>query len=222
MEQKKNKAHRIEQRIPFHFLIGLNVALGLTLMAFEWKSEEGPIVLDGPFIEGQEFDETIYLPPPPPPTPPPPSPKLVKPVEVPDDTPVEVPPDVVINSDPPDEVPPIYFEPIDDEPVDEPKDIVDVDVEFPGGWEAFYNFVGDKMKYPNLAIRTGTEGKVFAQFIIEKDGSLTDIKIIKGIGAGCDEEAIRVLKLVPNFKPAWLDNQRVRKRMVLPITFRIN
>ena len=70
-----------------------------------------------------------------------------------------------------------------------------------GGMPAFYEYVGKKLKYPAQARRMGIEGKVFVEFVIERDGSITDVKAIKGIGAGCDEEAVRVLQSAPKWKP---------------------
>lgn len=63
-----------------------------------------------------------------------------------------------------------------------------------GGMEGFYKYIAQNMVYPKEARRVGIEGRVFLQFLIRKDGSLTDIKLLKGIGHGCDEEAIRVLQ----------------------------
>jgi periplasmic protein TonB len=63
------------------------------------------------------------------------------------------------------------------------------------------------------------EGRVFVQFIVEKDGTMTDVQAIKGIGGGCDEEAIRVVATSPKWKPAKQRGKAVRQRMILPITF---
>ena len=65
------------------------------------------------------------------------------------------------------------------------------------------------------------EGKVFVQFVVEKDGSLSDVHVIKGIGAGCDEEAIRVVQNAPKWKPAKQRGRPVRQRLVLPLTFKL-
>ncbi len=90
-----------------------------------------------------------------------------------------------------------------------------------GGMPAFYEFVGKKLKYPAQARRMGIEGKVFVEFVIERDGSITDVKAIKGIGAGCDEEAVRVLQSAPKWKPGKQRGKPVRQRMVLPIAFKL-
>ena len=66
-----------------------------------------------------------------------------------------------------------------------------------GGFKAFYDYVGKNLHYPRKAKQLGIEGRVFVQFVVEKDGSLTDIQVIKGIGGGCDEETVRVIGEAP-------------------------
>ena len=90
------------------------------------------------------------------------------------------------------------------------------------GMEAFYQFIGQNMKYPAQARRMGIEGKVFVQFVVNQYGELTKIKTLKGIGAGCDEEAMRVVREAPDWQPGTNDRGNpVGVRMVLPITFEI-
>jgi len=90
-----------------------------------------------------------------------------------------------------------------------------------GGLKAFYDFVSKNMEYPARARRMGIEGRVFVQFVVEKDGSLTDIQVVKGIGGGCDEEAVRVLSMAPKWNPGKQRGRPVRVRMILPITFKL-
>jgi TonB family protein len=91
-----------------------------------------------------------------------------------------------------------------------------------GGIQAFYNFVGKSIKYPAQARRMGIEGKVFVEFIIQKDGTITDARVIKGIGGGCDQEALRVISLVPKWNPGVQRGNAVRQRYTLPIYFRLD
>ena len=90
-----------------------------------------------------------------------------------------------------------------------------------GGMKAFYSFIANNMHYPPKAARMGISGRVFVEFIVEKDGSLADAKVVKGIGAGCDEEALRVLAIAPNWKPGKQRGNPVRVRMVMPIMFKL-
>jgi protein TonB len=81
--------------------------------------------------------------------------------------------------------------------------------------------VSDKMKYPAQARRMGVEGKVFVQFVIGKDGAISDVKVLKGIGAGCDEEAIRVVQSSPSWNPGKQRGKAVKQRYTLPIIFKL-
>lgn len=92
---------------------------------------------------------------------------------------------------------------------------VDVQPQFSGGIEAFFKFIANHYKMPNV---DKFSGKVYVTFVIEKDGSLTDFKVIKDIGYGTGQEAIRVLKLSPKWKPAEQNGQKVRCTYSLPIS----
>jgi len=90
---------------------------------------------------------------------------------------------------------------------------------FPGGIDAFYKFLGKNIRYPAVARENGTQGKVIMQFVVEKDGSLTDIKVARGIGDGCDEEATRVLKASPHWSAGVQNGRKVRVAYTVPISF---
>lgn len=90
-----------------------------------------------------------------------------------------------------------------------------------GGMKAFYDFVFENLKYPAKASRMGIEGRVFVEFVVERDGSLTDIKVAKGIGGGCDEEAVRVISEAPKWNPGKQRGKAVRVRMIMPIMFKL-
>lgn len=90
---------------------------------------------------------------------------------------------------------------------------------FPGGMANFYKFIAKSVKYPEQAFKNNVEGKVFLTYIIEKDGQLTDIKVVRAIGSGLDEEAVRVLKLSPKWTPGYHGKEPVRVKYNLPIGF---
>lgn len=96
---------------------------------------------------------------------------------------------------------------------------VQVPPEFPGGPRAFSAFVSKNIVYPAVARQNGIEGRVIVNFVIEKDGSLTNIKVLRGIGGGCDEEAVRVMKLCPNWIHASQSGHAVRISYSVPISF---
>ena len=115
----------------------------------------------------------------------------------------------------------VFEEAPEEEEVDEIFTIVEDQPTPSGGMSAFYQYVAKKLKYPAQARRMGIEGKVFVQFVVDKDGSLTEVKAVKGIGAGCDEEAVRVINGAPKWKPGKQRGRAVKVRMILPITFKL-
>jgi len=98
---------------------------------------------------------------------------------------------------------------------------VDTVPEFPGGLNAFGQFLGRYIRYPADARENNIQGRIIISFIVEKDGGITNIKIVRGIGYGCDEEAIRVMKLSPPWKPGMLNGNAVRVAFSVPISFSI-
>jgi protein TonB len=94
--------------------------------------------------------------------------------------------------------------------------------EFPGGAEAMVKFIQRNLKYPKLAMRQGTEGKVFVSFVVNKDGSITDAEIAKGISADCDAEAKRVVMLMPPWKVGKQNGKPVRCKFILPVSFKLS
>ena len=82
-----------------------------------------------------------------------------------------------------------------------------------------FKFLGRNIKYPTAAARANVQGRVFLQFIVTSNGNVRDIKVLKGIGSGCDEEAARVLALFPKWKPARQDGKPVNVKYHLPINF---
>ncbi len=94
--------------------------------------------------------------------------------------------------------------------------------EFPGGLEAFYQYIAENLSYPTSARSAGVEGRVYVEFIVDKDGAITKVKAVKGIGSGCDLEAERVLRTAPKFKPGTQRGQSVKVKMVLPIIFKLD
>ena len=92
---------------------------------------------------------------------------------------------------------------------------------FPGGARELMKYLNKNLRYPALAKETGIQGKVFITFVVEKDGSVTDVSVLRGIGGGCDKEAIRVVESMPNWIPGRQRNVLVRVRFNLPVKFRL-
>ncbi len=99
--------------------------------------------------------------------------------------------------------------------------VVDVMPEFPGGVNALISHVGQNVIYPAEAMEKEIQGRVFVGFVVEKDGSISNVKVLKGIGSGCDEEAVRVISSMPKWKPGKLKGKPVRVSYQIPISFQI-
>lgn len=99
--------------------------------------------------------------------------------------------------------------------------MVDQEAEYPGGPMAMMEFIRKNIMYPELAKDAGVQGKVICNFTIGKDGEVSDVKIMKGIGYGCDEEAMRVVRMMPSWKPARMNGQPVETHMNLPVDFKL-
>ena len=222
MEAKKNPKLVLFNKTGLFLSIGFNVSLLIVIIAFEWKSYDRVNLLDlgqvsDYFIEITEIPITKQ---------PPPPPLKVKPqeiIEVPDieeieeeieiDLDVEMTEETVIA-----EI--VFDEAVEEEEIDELFTIVEENPSFVGGDLAFIKFVQSNLIYPKKARRMGLEGRVFVQFIVEKDGSLTNIKVLRGFGGGCNEEAIRVMQKSPKWVTGKQRGRPVRVQMVIPIIFK--
>jgi protein TonB len=91
--------------------------------------------------------------------------------------------------------------------------------EFPGGMEEMYKYLGKLQKYPDMEADAGIQGKVYVEFVVEKDGRVTDVKLKKGVSAGLDKEAMRLVKAMPNWNPGKMNGKAVKCRFVLPVKF---
>ena len=98
---------------------------------------------------------------------------------------------------------------------------VDEMAQYPGGMNALVDFLSNKVQYPTLARARGDQGSVFVSFIVEKNGTLSQINIVKGISEELDQESIRVVKLFPAWIPGKKDGRVVRTRYVLPIKYKL-
>ncbi len=92
---------------------------------------------------------------------------------------------------------------------------------FPGGEEALFTYISKEMKYPEFAVSNGIQGVVYLTFLVEKDGRIHNVEVLRGIGGGCDEEAIRVVRNMPNWLPGTLDGKPIPVQYNLPIQFKL-
>ncbi|MCX6280377.1 MAG: energy transducer TonB [Bacteroidetes bacterium] len=118
--------------------------------------------------------------------------------------------------------PPRHHNPPKDEEVkdnDKTFKKIDKQPEFPGGTETLFRFLRQNIKYPPKAVSMKLEGKVFVGFTVKADGSVDNVEAMRGIGGGCDEEAVRVVKLMPKWKPGEVKGKSIDVSMVLPVKF---
>lgn len=221
METKKTRKADLSNKKGLFFSIGLLATLTLVSTAFEWRQNDKQLNLLSN-KSTNAFEEIIEVPPtdiPPPPTPVIQQPQII---EVPDEE--EIKEDLNIKFDV--EAPRIeltssaVIEPTAEE-TDEIFTIVEENAMPQGGMPAFYKYLVDNMRYPALARRNNIEGKVLVQFVVGKDGAISDVKVLKGIGAGCDQEAVRVMEKAPSWKPGKQRGKAVRQRCIIPLSFQI-
>jgi protein TonB len=230
--RKENPKTTLRSLVIGAFIFGLAVSAPLIISLIPDGSDEDAN-LDKKIVTIKlppKEEQPKNLPPPPPPPPKVDQVKFVKPVVAKTEEIVEEPPkieeikdkklgDETIKGDPD---APLTVEPVGNGPsvVEEDNTIyntagIEVKPDFPGGLEKFYKFVGKNFQVPD---EEGLKGKIFVTFVVEKDGSLTDIKVIRDIGYGTGKEAMRVLKSCPRWNPGEQNGKKVRVLYSLPIT----
>lgn len=229
MELKKNPKADLEKRKGIYVELGLIIALAAALVAFNVKSydQEEIQVTERTVID--EVEEIVLqtqqeeTPPPPEPE----APEVITEVHVIDNNQESDNEIGIINMELTDDVETgdaVVAAPEEEEEVKEDQIWVVVEevAQFPGGEEALYKYLKDNIVYPNIARQTGIEGKVYIRFVVEKDGSISNVKVMRDIGGGCGEEAMRVVKSMPKWKPAKQQTRTVRSEFNLPVNFSFN
>lgn len=223
MELKKSEKADLTKTSTLFFSLGLTLTLAIVLTAFEWKEmEEQAELLAGKTTN--TADEIMEVPPTDIPPPPPPQIQQPQVVEVPDEEEIEEEIEVNLDVEMTEDTKVEQIEIKVEEPkedVDEIFTIVEETATPKGGMAAFYKYVGSKLKYPPQANRMGVEGKVYVEFVINRDGSIVDARVVRGIGAGCDEEAVRVVASSPAWNPGKQRGKAVRQKYTLPIIFKL-
>ncbi len=222
MEAKKSPKADLESKRTIFLQIGFIVALSLVLFAFSIKSYERGSMLDMQVQVDDTPEEIIPItrqevkPPPPPP------PRQITIINIVDDD-VEVEDDIDIDVEADQFTEIADFIPVimDEEEPEEMEifTVVESMPAFPGGDAARMRFLQENIRYPQLARESGIQGTVFVTFVVERDGSVTDVRVLRGIGGGCDEEAVRVIKQMPSWVPGRQRGQAVRVQFNMPIRF---
>lgn len=225
LEIKKNPRVDLNKKRGLIFSISLLITLSMVLYAFEWKQYESTLI-ELTSRQTNVFEALVEVPPTE--IPPPPEIIIQQPqlVAVPDEEEIENKIkfifDVEVTEDTKvEEYKPVELPKIEEEDVDEIFVVVEENAQPKGGISQFYKYVGENIKYPAQARRMQVEGRVYIEFIVGRDGKISEAFAVKGIGAGCDEEAVRIIMSSPPWNPAKQRGKPVRQRMVLPITFKL-
>ena len=237
MDIKKNPSLETSTLSNLFFTGGLVVALGLTIFAFEYKTYDEIEKVEAKVEAIAEAVTTIEDIPvtrqeAAPVAPPPPEPEFKTGPEeekdtttVKDDKDKDVAPNPVKGDSLPKGPPAkkVEFKKEEQKVDDTPLDIVSDPAGFPGGSKEYVKFLTNNLKYPNSALRNNISGTVYVKFIVEKDGSIIKdcVKVSKSIDPALDAEAVRVVKMSPNWTPAKQQERPVRQRMKVPVKFKI-
>lgn len=224
MEIKKSPKADLESKKSFFLQIGLVFALTVVLFAFEWKTYDRVIVdlgtADVVVIEEEDIPITRQETPPPPPPP-----AVVTILNIVEDD-VEIKEELNIDAEVTKTTETVEYAPVEYVEVAEVEQeiflVVEDPASFPGGEAARQKFLAENTKYPQIAREMGIQGTVYVTFVVEPKGNLTNIKVLRGIGGGCDEEAIRVTSIMPKWQPGKQRGQAVRVQFNMPIRFVLN
>jgi periplasmic protein TonB len=223
MESKKTKEADVHKKSLFFFSIGLFVSTSTMVAIFEHKTYVETVDFSVTRVQDQ-MEEMLDVPTTDQPPPPPPQIQQPKVIEVPDEEKMEE--EIMMNLDVESttetNVERIEISQEKEEDIDQIFTVVEQTASPIGGTTAFFQFVSDNMKYPPQAKRMGVSGRVFCEFVVNRDGTIQDVKITRGIGAGCDEEAIRVMQGAPPWMPAKQRGKEVRSRIHMPLVFKLD
>lgn len=226
MDVKKSPKATLEDKKFLFVLMGLVMVLSLIYIAFEWTDKEVTVyeVIDPDMLAEEEIEiiQTAQeLPPPPPP----PAPEIVEELNIVEDDVVTE--SVEINTeDDKDKTVTINAPVTSTGPIVEEEDnvvfqVVEKMPSFPGGDAALFKFLNENVKYPVIAQENGVQGRVICQFVVNRDGSIVDVEVVRSVDPSLDKEAIRVIKSMPKWSPGQQRGKPVRVKYTLPVNFRL-
>ncbi len=231
MEIKKSPKADLEGGKGLSILMGLVVGLAVLFVGFEWGTQEKTIQKDegiADIIAEEEIDITRQEETPPPPPPPPPVEQVAEVLNVVEDD-VEVADNDLLSSEDNQAeaqtqtyVPPAVKVEEEEESSQQIFMVVEEMPEFPGGQAALMSFIAKSIKYPVVAQENGIQGRVTCSFVVNKDGSIVDAEVVRGIDPSLDKEALRVINTMPKWKPGKQRGKPVRVKFTVPINFRLN
>jgi protein TonB len=222
MELKKNTGSDLRRWYASFFSLGLIISVSTVLVAFEWKAYEDKPLLDitkkNTMWETDVIPITIHTPPAAPP------PVIAPKIKVIDDD-IELDDDLTIDIHFPEDekIPEIKLaEPPSIDVADVILDFTEVQAQFQGGMDAWYAYLRANLTYPKQPQRMGIEGTVFLRFVINTDGSIQDVEVVRPVDPLLDKAALEVIQNSPKWKSALHHGRPVRSRMTIPIKFKLN
>ena len=228
MEIKKSEKANLENKKLLFVEIGLVISLAITLFAFEWTSTETEVaVLEDTqelVLEEEIIPITQEAPPPPPAAPK--IPVLSDQIDIVDDE-IEVDDDLFMNLEDDSSlgVEIMDYVEVEEEVVEEeaiPFQLVEEKPSFQGGdANQFSKWVNSRLEYPEIAKENGVQGRVTLQFTVEKDGSVTKVKVLRGVDPSLDKEAVRVVSMSPKWKPGKQRDRAVPVTYTFPVIFQL-
>ena len=225
MHIKKSEQASLEKDKLVYVLMGLVFVLSLVYVALEWTEREVTKyeVTDTDFLfeEEVEIQQTSQETPPPPP---PPAVQEVEVLNVVEDNVETESIEVNAEDDKAEEV--VIAAPVEAPVEEEEEEVVFVVVEsmpeFPGGQQALFKYLSENVKYPVIAQENGIQGRVICQFVVNKDGSIVDVEVVRSGGdPSLDKEAVRVIKSMPKWKPGKQRGKPVRVKYTVPVNFKL-
>lgn len=229
MEIKKSPKADLEGGKTMSILMGLVIALAVMFVAFEWGTREVLVATASDGVADIIAEEEIEItrpentPPPPPPPPPPAVVEVLNVVE--DDVEIEQ-QDILSSEDNQSEaqaqvyVPPAVVEE-EEESAQQIFTVVEEMPEFPGGNTELLKYLATSIRYPVIAQENGIQGRVTCSFVVNRDGSVVDAEVVRGVDPSLDKEALRVIGLMPKWKPGKQRGKPVRVKYIVPVTFRL-
>lgn len=225
MDLKKSPKASLEDKKMFFLLIGFVMVLSLIYIGLEWTKSEVTVYenVNSDFLVEDELDVIQTSQEVTPPPPPPPAPEVVEVLNVVENDKETA--SIEINTEDDKDKVVVISAPVAPRVVEEEDNVVFQVVEtmpsFPGGDMAMMKYMSENIKYPVIAQENGIQGRVICQFVVNKDGSIVDVEVVRSVDPSLDKEAIRMIKSMPKWSPGKQRGKAVRVKYTLPVNFRL-
>ncbi len=229
MEVKKSPKADLERGKTLSVLMGFVVGLAVMFVGFEWSTRDVMVVKESDQVQDIIAEEEVEITRPentPPPPPPPPAPVVTEVLNVVEDD-VELEQQDILTSEDTQEAAQtaVYTPPAVEEEEEESAQqiftVVEEMPEFPGGMNELLKYLAKSIKYPVIAQENGIQGRVICAFVVNRDGSIVDAEVLRGVDPSLDKEALRVINAMPKWKPGKQRGKPVRVKYTVPVTFRL-